>query len=154
MKPYALLRDRMKAKKITQQDIADHLNKSRRHIVNCFNGSSCFSETDMYEIAELLELDDIGRYFNECQRNGIANNQGNRRLYRLKSYELADALIYKGMGAPEIAVESGLAPMTIRRMLRGEWIRVDCAELFADYLGMSREELFYERRYIDVKVPN
>lgn len=151
-KAYPSLRNLMRRKKVRQGDIADYIGRSRRHVVNCMNGSSCFSETELYKIADLLGIDNIGRYFSESERNGICSSISERKVYRLRNYELVDALVYKGMGVNDIAEMSCLSATTVRKMLRGGTVNISVAEVFADYLNMTVGELFHEKRYFDAKV--
>lgn len=149
---YPKLRERMKLMHINQEDIAREIVRSRRYVNGCMNGESCFTEKELYIIAELLKLENLGDYFNQSERAGFPERIGNGRRYRLKNYEMADALIYKGKSLNNIADECFLNRGTLMKIFRGEWVSFGAADIFADYLGMGLEELFNVRKYHEINL--
>ena len=149
---YPKLRERMKFKHVNQEDIAEELNRSRRYVNGCLNGETCFLENELYIIAEMLDLKSLDEYFNKNERAGLPPQLGNCKRYRLKNYEMADALIYKGNSLGVIANDCYLNRQTLLKLFRGEWVSLLTAETFAEYLNMDLGELFYERKYHDVAI--
>lgn len=65
MNTYFALRQRMYGAKVTQKDIAEHLNTSATYVGQRFSMKHPWSMEDVYSICELLEIDSskIPEYF-------------------------------------------------------------------------------------------